>query len=70
MSLTMVKLGETRVISTFRGKEEVKRRLQDLGFTKGESVQVLSENQSGIILLVKGVRVAINRALASLIIVD
>lgn len=70
MSLTMVQLGETRVISTLKGKDEMKRRLQDLGFVKGEEVQVLGENQSGLILLVKGVKIALNRGLASLIIVD
>lgn len=70
MSLTMVPLGEKRIISMFRGKEEMKRHLHDLGFVKGEEVQVLGENQSGIILLVKGVRIAINRGLASLIIVN
>lgn len=70
MLLAMVPLGETKVISMFRGKDEMKRRLQDLGFVKGEEVQVLGENHSGLILLVKGVKIALNRGLASLIIVD
>lgn len=70
MALTMVPLGETRVVMTFIGKEEMKRHLQDMGFVKGEKVTVVGENQSGIILIVKGVRIAINRGLASLIIVS
>ena len=70
MPLAMVPLGETRVVMTFRGKEEMKRHLQDMGFVKGESVKVVGENHSGIILIVKGVRIAINRGLASLIIVN
>lgn len=69
MPLAMVQAGETKVISEFRGKEDVKRHLQDIGFIKGESVKVLSENESGIILLVKGTRIALNRGLASKIMV-
>ncbi len=69
MPLAMVQPGETKVISEFRGKEDVKRHLQDIGFIKGESVKVLSENESGIILLVKGTRIALNRGLASKIMV-
>lgn len=70
MSLAMVALGETRTVCEFRGKEEMKKHLQDLGFVKGESVKVVGENPSGLILLIKGVKVALNRGLASMIIVD
>lgn len=70
MSLAMVTLGETKIISEFHGKEGIRRHLQDLGFLKGEKVQVIGENPSGIIILLKGVRIALNRGLASRIIVD
>lgn len=69
MSLAFANIGETKVIVDFVGKDEVKRHLQDMGFIKGESVKLLSENESGLILLVKGVRVAINKGLASKIMV-
>lgn len=69
MSLAFANVGETKVIVDFKGKEDIKRHLQDLGFVKGESVKLLSENESGLIILVKGVRIAINRALASKIMV-
>lgn len=69
MSLAMVQIGESRVIVDFVGKEDVKRHLQDIGFVKGESVKLLSQNESGLILLVKGSRVAINRGLANKIMV-
>lgn len=69
MLLMMVPIGETRVVVRFRGKDRIKSRLQNLGFIEGESVQVLGENPSGVILLVKGVRIAIDRGLASMIIV-
>ncbi|MBE5960004.1 MAG: ferrous iron transport protein A [Lachnospiraceae bacterium] len=69
MPLSFVELGEVKVIQEFRGKEDVKRHLQDIGFIKGEEVKVLSENKSGLIILVKGVRVAVNKSLASKIMV-
>lgn len=70
MSLAMVELGETRVVADFKGKDEMKRHLQNLGFVKGEKVKVVGDNPSGLILLVKGAKIAINRGLASLIIVE
>lgn len=70
MSLTMVPLGETKIISMFRGKDDMKRRLQDLGFTRGQEVQVLGENPSGLILQIKGTKIALNRGLASMIMVN
>lgn len=69
MALVMMEVGETRVIEAFHGKDEVKRHLQDLGFVQGERVQVLGQNSSGMILLVKGVRIALNRGLATQILV-
>jgi len=70
MSLAMVDLGETRIVSDFKGKDDMKRHLQDLGFIKGEHVKVVGDNPSGLILLIKGVKIALNRGLASLIIVE
>ena len=70
MSLAMVDLGETKIVSAFRGKEEIKRHLQDMGFVKGERVKVVGDNPSGLIILVKNVKIALNRGLASLIIVE
>ncbi|MDE6607969.1 MAG: ferrous iron transport protein A, partial [Lachnospiraceae bacterium] len=61
MSLAMMELGEMRIVSEFRGKEEMKKHLQDLGFVKGESVKVVGENPSGLILLIKGVKLALNK---------
>ena len=70
MPLAMVMTGETRTIREFKGNEEMKRHLQDLGFTKGEKVRVMGENPSGLILMVKGVKLALNRGLAGRIIVE
>lgn len=70
MPLSLVSLGEVRVIKAFHGKDDIRRHLTDIGFVKGEEVKVLSENESGLILLVKGTRVALNRGLASKIVVE
>ena len=70
MPLALAALGDRRVITDFKGRDDMKRHLQDLGFTEGEYVEVLGENPSGMILLVKGVRIALNRGLASKIIVN
>ena len=70
MSLSMMSVGESGRIIEFRGKDSMKRHLQDLGFIKGEKIEVVGESQSGLILLVKGVKIALNRGLASLIVVN
>lgn len=69
MALAMLQPGEQGIIQSIVGKEDVKRHLQNLGFVRGETVQVISENASGIVLAVKGTRIALNRGLANRIIV-
>lgn len=70
MPLAMALEGEIRTIKDFRGQDEMKRHLMDLGFIKGEKVRVIGENSSGMILMVKDVKIALNRGLASKIIVE
>lgn len=70
MPLAMVGIGESKVIANFQGPDEMKRHLQDLGFVKGEKVRVVGENASGLILMVKGTKLALNRGLAQKIIVQ
>lgn len=69
MPLAMMEQGDTRTITDFKGQEEMKRHLQDLGFIRGARVRVVGENQGGMILMVKGTKIALNRALAHKIIV-
>lgn len=69
MPLAMMEQGDTKMITDFRGQEDMKRHLQDLGFIRGETVRVVSEHPGGMILMVKGVKIALNRALANKIIV-
>lgn len=70
MPLALAALGEVKTILDFKGKDEIKKHLNSLGFVKGEKVQILGENQSGMIVLIKGVRVALNKGLMSKIIVE
>lgn len=69
MALALMNIGERRMVTRLRGKDEVIRHLQDLGFAPGSEVQVLGENAGGMILLVKGVRIALDRGLANKIMV-
>lgn len=65
MALAMLNIGDKAVIKEFHTKDSVKKHLQNLGFTAGEEIEVVGENKSGLILSVKGVRVALNRGLAT-----
>lgn len=69
MALALMNIGERRTVMKVRGKDEVIRHLQDLGFAPGSEVQVLGGNAAGMILLVRGVRVALDRGLANKIMV-
>ena len=69
MALALISIGEKRTVMKLRGKEEVVRHLQDLGFAPGSEVQVLGENAAGMILLIRGVRIALDRGLAGKIMV-
>ena len=70
MLLSMVSLGEIKKIKELKGKDSVKSHLQSLGFLPGEEIEVISENQSGIILSIKSTKIAINKAMANKIVVE
>lgn len=64
MPLPYAQVGETRRIVSLHADEELKRHLMDLGFVIGERVQVVGTTKEGLILSLKGVRLALNRGLA------
>ena len=70
MLLSMVSIGEIKKIKELRGKDSLKSHLQSLGFLPGEKIEVVSENPSGIILLIKSTKIAINKAMANKIVVE
>ncbi len=69
MALALMSIGERRTVTKLRGKDEVVRHLQDLGIAPGSEVEVVGGGPAGMILLVKGVRIALDRSLASKIMV-
>ena len=69
MALAFMNTGEIKTITALKGREDVIRHLQNLGFAPGTEVQVVGHNAAGIILQVKGVRIALDRGLATKILV-
>ena len=69
MPLTMVKMGESNTIKRVGGKEETKRFLENLGFTAGAVVTVVSAICGNLIVNIKEARVAINEDMAKKILV-
>ncbi len=69
MPLTMVKIGEAARIREIAGKDEVRKHLEDLGFLAGETVTVVSELAGNMILQIRESRIALDKSMASRIMV-
>ena len=69
MPLTFVNAGEQYEIKRIGGKGETREFLENLGFTTGGIVKVISESGGNIIVSIKDSRVAIGKDLAGRIIV-
>ena len=69
MPLSMAKEGEPVVIKKVGGKEETRRFLESLGFVAGAFVTIVSEINGNLIVNVKESRVAIDKELATKIMV-
>lgn len=65
----MARTGEVNVIKKVGGKGETRRFLENLGFVTGGQVTVVSEISGSMIVNVKESRVAINRDMASKIMI-
>ena len=70
MPLTMAKSGETVTIVRITGKDVVRLHLAELGFVVGEVITVISEIGGSLILQVKEARIALDRTMATRIIVQ
>lgn len=70
MALTMVDVGDIKRIIELRAKDSIKKHLQSLGFLVGEEVEVISDNPSGLIIMIKGTKIALNRGMANKVIVQ
>ncbi|MEE1013834.1 MAG: FeoA family protein [Clostridia bacterium] len=69
MPLAMAQIGERKLIKKINGKDETKRFLENLGFVEGSEVTIVSELAGNMIVNVKEARVAIDRAMATRIMV-
>ena len=69
MPLSMVDSGSSVRIQRVVGKAETKKFLENLGFTAGEKVTVITETGGNLIVQVKEARVAISREMANKIMV-
>ena len=69
MPLTMLNSGETAEIKRIKGRDDVKRFLENLGFVTGEEVRVLSRNEGNVIVQVKDSRVAVSKGIANNILI-
>ncbi len=69
MPLSMAKTGEVSIIKKIGGSEQTRRFLENLGFSAGGFVTVVSENGGNMIVNVKESRIAIDKTMASKILV-
>lgn len=63
--LFAVRAGTRCKIGRIGGKEDVRRHLNNLGFTVGEEITVMQESSGSVIVDVRGSRVAIDRSMTS-----
>ncbi len=64
MPISLAQVGETRKIVGLHGEDALKQHLLDMGFVAGACVEVVGNSNQGIILSIKGVRLALSRGLA------
>ena len=64
MPLALANIGEEYMIRRVSGNPEVKKHLEDLGFTAGGSITVVSALGGNIIVKVKESRIAISQEMA------
>ena len=69
MPLTFADIGEENIIKKIGGKPEVKQHLENLGFVTGGTVSLVSAIGGNLIVNVKESRVAINKEMASKIMI-
>lgn len=65
MPLSMVGTGEKVRVRSVSGKGETRRFLGNLGFVENAEVSVVSELNGNVIVIIKGTRMAISKAMAS-----
>ncbi len=69
MPLVIAERGKPQIVKRIGGNDEVKRHLENLGFTVGATVTVVNSLAGNVIVKVKESRIAINEDMARRIIV-
>lgn len=69
MPLILAAKGSVMNIRKISGNDETKRFLNSLGFVVGETVKIISEIGGNIIINIKDSRIALDKGMASRIIV-
>ena len=69
MPLNLANAGETQIIRKIGGNPEVKKHLENLGFTVGGEISIVSSLGGNLIVKVKESRVAVSDELARKIMV-
>lgn len=69
MPLTLLKAGESSIITRVGGNPETRRFLEGLGFVVGTPITVISANDGNVICAIKDARVAISEQMAKKIFV-
>ncbi len=69
MPLVLADPGEEAVIKKVGGSPEMKKHLEDMGFTAGGAVTVMSTIGGNLIVKIKESRVAISREMAQKIMI-
>ena len=69
MPLVMADAGEENIIRRVGGSPEMKKHLEDMGFTVGGAVTVMNTIGGNLIVKVKESRVAISKEMAARIMV-
>ncbi|MBO7123447.1 MAG: ferrous iron transport protein A [Treponema sp.] len=62
--LVLAETGKDQIIKKIGGSDEVKRHLENLGFTVGGTVSIVNSLAGNVIVKVKESRIAINEELA------
>ncbi|MCH5283071.1 MAG: ferrous iron transport protein A [Treponema sp.] len=69
MPLLFASAGDEVRVASVGGNAAVKQRLAEIGFTAGAPVSVVQKIATGLIVKVKGARIALDRAMAGKIFV-
>lgn len=69
MPLLLAEAGEEAVIKRVGGSPQVKKHLEDMGFTVGGAVTVMNAVSGDLIVQIKGARVAIGKEMAAKIMI-